>query len=86
MHLIRLLVLFAAYFNFWLTATHVAGKKNTFADVISRNNANSFLSQIPHINQQPTEIPQQLLKLLVQSITWTWTSWIQLLDSIFYQL
>ena len=60
MHLITLLVLLLAHFNFWYTATHVAGKKNILADAISRNNANSFLSQMPHINQQPTEIPQQL--------------------------
>ena len=39
MHLIRLLVLFVAHFNFWFTATHVAGKENTFADALSRNNA-----------------------------------------------
>ena len=86
MHLIRLLVLFAAHFNFWFTATHVARKKNTFADALSRTNASLFLSQLPHINQEPTEIPQQLLALLVQSITWTCTSWIQPLDSIFRQL
>ena len=71
MHLIRLLVLFAAHFNFWFTASHVAGKKNTCADAISRND---------------TEILQQLPVLLVQSITWTCTSWIQPLDSIFRQL
>ena len=70
MHLIRLLVLFAAHFNFWFTASHVAGKKNT-CDAISRND---------------TEILQQLPVLLVQSITWTCTSWIQPLDSIFRQL
>ena len=36
MHLIRLLVLFAAHFNFWFIATHVMGEKNTFADALSR--------------------------------------------------
>ena len=86
MHLIRLLVLLAAYFKFWFTATHVVGKKNTFADALSRNNASLFLSQMPHINQQPTPIPQQLPGLLVQNITWTCTSWIQQLDCIFRQL
>ena len=48
MHLIRLLVLLASYFNFWFTATHVALKKNTFDDALSRNNASLFLSQMPH--------------------------------------
>ena len=86
MHLIRLLVLFVAHFNFWFTATHVMGKKNTFADALSRNNASLFLSQLPHVNHQPTAIPPQLPGLLVQSITWTCTSWIQQLDCIFRQL
>ena len=86
MHLIRLLVLFAACFNFWFIATHVMGKRNTFADALSRNNADLFLSQMPHINQQPTAIPPQLLGLLAQNITWTCTSWIQQLDCIFRQL
>ena len=35
MHLIRLLVLFAAYFNFWFTAVHIVGKSNTHADALS---------------------------------------------------
>ena len=86
MHLIRLLVLFAAHFNFWFTATHVAGKKNTFADALSRNNASLFLSQTPQVNQQLTAIPSQLVELLGQNITWTCTSWIQQLDCIFHQL
>ena len=86
MHLIRLLVLLAAHFNFWFIATHIAGKRNTSADALSRNNASLFLSQMPHINQEPTEIPPQLPGLLVQNITWTCTSWIQQLDDIFHQL
>ena len=86
MYLIRLLVLLAAHFNFWFIATHVVGKRNTSADALSRNNASLFLSQMPHINQEPTEIPPQLPGLLVQNITWTCTSWIQQLDDIFHQL
>ena len=44
MHLIRLLVLLVAHFNVWFIDTHVMGKKNTFADALSRNNADLFLS------------------------------------------
>ena len=86
MHLIRLLALFTAHFNFWFNATHVMRKENTFADALSRNNADLFLSQMPHMNQHPTAIPLQLPGLLTQNITWTCTSWIQQLDCIFHQL
>ena len=37
MHLTRLVVILAAYFNFWFMARHVEGKKNTLADALSRN-------------------------------------------------
>ena len=43
-HLMRLLVFFAASFNFWFTAVHIVGKSNTHADALSRG---LFLSQMP---------------------------------------
>ena len=44
MHLIRLLVFFAAYHNFWLQAAHIAGKDSKIADALPRNNVRYFLS------------------------------------------
>ena len=46
MHVIRLLVFFAARFNFWFTALHIPGKQNILADALSRNNV-SFSSAGP---------------------------------------
>jgi len=42
MHLIRLLVFFASYYNFWFFAFHVEGDNNTLADALSRNNLPLF--------------------------------------------
>lgn len=47
MHLIQLLVFFASYHHFWFYAAHVAGKDNSRADSLSRNNILFFLSQVP---------------------------------------
>jgi len=45
MHLIRLLVFFAAKFNFWFVASHIQGSKNVAADAPSRNNLSVFSSR-----------------------------------------
>ena len=37
MHLVQVLVLLAAYFDFWFRAEHIAGNSNTQADALSRN-------------------------------------------------
>ena len=47
MHLIRLLVFFVAYHNFWFSASHIPGEVNTEADALSQNNDPLFLSQVP---------------------------------------
>ena len=47
MHLIRLLVFFAAYHNFWFQAAHIAGKDNKIADELSRNNISYSLTGTP---------------------------------------
>ena len=79
MHLIRLLVFFASYFEFWFTASHIPGRVNTLADALSRNNAHLFLSQVPQA-QGPTPIPEPLVDLLSQNCTWTSTAWTMLFD------
>ena len=56
MHLIRLLVFFAAHFNFWFSACHIAGRMNTGADALSRNNHALFLSQVSEAAQKPVEV------------------------------
>ena len=47
MHLTRLLVFFAAHYNFWFSASHIPRGVNTEAGALSRNNHSLFLSQVP---------------------------------------
>ena len=86
MHLIRMLVFFAAHFNFWFSASHIAGSENTLADSLSRNNAPFFLSQVSTASRDPSRIPLPLLKLLECNLTWTTTAWMSLFRAILQQL
>ena len=48
---------FAAKCDFTLTATHIPGHYNTFADALYRDNAHRFLSSDPQANSQATAVP-----------------------------
>ena len=78
MHLIRVLVFLASHFNFWFTASHIAGDSNILADALSRNNVDLFLSQVPQAHRHSSRIPPPLIDLLVCNITWTSTVWTKL--------
>ena len=78
MHLIRLLVFFAAKYNFWFTAAHIPGKNNVIADALSRNNLSLFRSQTPEADYHPAQPLAALVSLISQNITWTSTSWMKL--------
>ena len=86
MHLIRILVFLASHFNFWFTASHIAGDSNILADALSRNNADLFLSQVPRALQHSSRIPPPLIDLLICNITWTSTVWTKLFKDILQQL
>ena len=86
MHLIRILVFLASHFNFWFTASHIAGDSNILADALSRNNADFFLSQVPQALQHSSRIPPPLIDLLICNITWTSTVWTKLFKDILQQL
>ena len=77
---------FAAHFNFWFSASHVAGTDNSLADSLSRNNTQLFLSQVPQAMRHPSRILLPLLKLLECNITWTTTAWTALFKSTLQQL
>lgn len=83
MHMIRVLVFQASYFQFWFTAVHIEGKKNIWADAISRNDMNTFISQASH---SPATVPPMLVEILSQIITWTSTDWMTLFTSIICRL
>ena len=86
MHMVRMLVFLACYFQFWFTAVHIAGSDNTLADAISRNNFELFLSQASPTPTAPTTVPAPLVDILSQVITWTSTSWIASFSTIIHQL
>jgi len=77
MHLIHLLVFFAAKFDFWFTATYIPGKQNILVDALSRNNITLFFTQAPQVTPQASPLSSALVDLLSQNITWTSTTWIK---------
>ena len=82
-HLICLLVFFAARFNFWFTASHIPGKQNILVDALSRNNVSLFLLQAPRGVPQGAYLSPSLVDLLTLNITLTSTNCIkQFRDSL----
>lgn len=75
MHLVRLLVFFAAARGFWFTAEHIPGRENGLADAISRDNEGYFLSQVPQAARNSSYIPPSLLALVMQDTAWTSAAW-----------
>ena len=79
MQLMRSLFFVMASHNIVIVGEHIPGVENGAADALSRNNAASFLTQVPSANREPAMIPPELLQLLVHSQhDWTsesWTSW-----------
>ena len=87
MGLMRCLYFIAAKFKLHISALHLAGKANTLADTLSRNNASHFLSTLPQASQQPTAIPTALTDLLVGTKPdWTSPDWSRMFSFIFRQL
>ena len=86
MHLIRVLVFLAAYFDFWFRAERIAGSSNTQADALSRNKMSSFFLEAPTASPEGRLIPAALVSLLAQALTWTSTTWIELFSTTIQQL
>ncbi len=83
MQLMRSLFFFLARYNIRVFATHIAGKANTAADALSRDNLPLFLHQVPYARPQPTPIPPEVRQLLVsQRPDWTSKGWRRLFTSI----
>ena len=82
MHLLRSLFFWLAMFQVSVVAEHIPGSCNGPADALSRNNTPSFMSQVPHACRQPSEVPQELVELLLtRRPDWTSQSWTVLLES-----
>ena len=78
MHLVRLFVFYASYYDFWFTASHIPGVTNTYVDALSQNNITLFFSRVPWAPKDPTEIPDQLIHLVSLNQTWISTAWMEL--------
>ena len=74
MHLVKLLVFFASVYGFWFTTKYVPGQENGWADAISRDKTNLFLSQAA---RSLVCLPQPLIDLVSQEVPWTSTTWIK---------
>lgn len=87
MHLMRSLFFFLAAFDINLSAAHIPGVENGAADALSRNKAPSFLLQVPTARENPTEIPAELVQMLVhQQPDWMSPSWTHLLASFLHKV
>ena len=65
-------VFWEARHNFEHSADHLAGKSNTAADTLSRNNLKSFRSLTSQAKAVPTVVPAQVLSLLMDpNLHWT---------------
>ena len=60
MHLLRNLLMSAAYFGFTFCAQHVPGVENKIADALSRFQWQSFRHHAPLAKAHPVNIPQSL--------------------------
>ena len=65
MHLLRNLLMSAAYFGFAFCAQHVPGVENKVADALSRFQWQRFRLHAPLANMYPVEIPQSLWEELL---------------------
>ena len=65
MHLMRCLFFFTAIHQIVLAPSHIPGKLNTAADMLSRDGLSSFLHLVPEAKSQPSLLPQELLEALV---------------------
>lgn len=79
-HFLRCLYLYAAFFQFTFSATHIPGTNNTAADALSRGNFELFHSLVPQVLHQP--IPHILNSLfLLQTPDWNCSAWMGLFKS-----
>jgi len=66
MHMVRCLFFITKHHNMSLEAVHLPGKANVAADALSHNNLPLFLQVYPGVSLDPSPIPPQVLKVLVE--------------------
>ena len=75
MHYTRLLYLLAAIYNFFFQCTHIPGKHNMAANVLSRDNTPFFLQTNPSADSQPTPILTVTADLCQIALDWMCENW-----------
>ena len=87
MQLLRGMALLAMEFSFHIQAQHIPGVDNTAAETLSRNNISLFFTQISHVNQEPTVIPEEIGQLFItQQPDWLSSTWKQNFRSFLQQV
>lgn len=87
MRLLRSLFFVEAHFNLRISASHIAGARNTAADLISRNRITEFSVLFPQADRSPTPIPQTVAATLMDlNADWPYQNWSPLLDTIMRRL
>ena len=64
--LFRVLFFAKAQWEVEIKVVHIPGQQNVLADALSRNKMQLFFSQAPGANRESTEVPAQLVELLVK--------------------
>jgi len=79
-------VFIEAFYQFQLYPVYIDTKANGLVDSLSRNNAASFLDQVPQANRWPSSHSAPLYQLLLD-LTANWVSpvWRQKFTTIFRQ-
>ena len=76
MHMLRCLVFIEAYLNCQLYPMYINTRLNHLADDLSRDNLQSFLLKVPDVDRSPTQVPRQLLSLLLNpQADWISAQW-----------
>ena len=78
-HLMHMLFVAEAHYQFKLSAQHIPGTRNTLADHLSRNQLHEFYKKSPLASRHPSHVPFSLLQwLLYKHMDWTSDRWTQL--------
>ena len=81
-HLLQCLAFFQAQADCRIRAVHIPGHLNINADDLSRNRAHAVHQRLSLLSPQPTQVPPELLDLLLQGpTTWASETWRQQLIS-----
>ena len=87
MHLLRCLWFFTAEFDIHITATHISGKTNNAADMLSRNQTKKFLKTYPDMPAFPTPVPPSISHLVSpRKLDWTSPTFHKLFKTIYLQV